>query len=224
MIPFLDLKAQYAAIGGDVANDDMTVPGGLDIVIHCAASVSFEQPIDEALELNGKGPARLLKAVRDAGSDPYLVHVSTAYAAGQRTGLVLERPSGTSPSEPWLDIDGELDAGRTWRRDIEAESRLPLHQKRFVKEAEDVATTSAQRRQDISAGLQRLPTFLREMRPTMAELGATADASTPYLRDLNASAGQLTRFLTDLGPFAASSRGRNQSTRSSASIRNAFMS
>jgi hypothetical protein len=40
----------------------------------------------------------------------------------------------------------------------------------------------------------------------MAELGATADASTPYLRDLNASAGQLTRFLDDLGPFADSSR------------------
>ena len=62
---------------------------------------------------------------------------------------------------------------------------------RFVKETEDVATTSAERRRDIAAGLQRLPTFLRELRPTMAELGATADASTPYLRDLNASAGQL---------------------------------
>ena len=77
---------------------------------------------------------------------------------------------------------------------------------RFVKETEDVATTSAERRRDIAAGLQRLPTFLRELRPTMAELGATADASTPYLRDLNASAGQLTRFLGDLGPFAESSR------------------
>jgi virulence factor Mce-like protein len=77
---------------------------------------------------------------------------------------------------------------------------------RFVKETEDVATLSAERRRDIQAGLQRLPTFLRELRPTMAELGATADASTPYLRDLNASAGQLTRFLNDLGPFAESSR------------------
>ena len=77
---------------------------------------------------------------------------------------------------------------------------------RFVKETEDVATTSAERRRDIAAGLQRLPSFLRELRPTMAELGATADASTPYLRDLNASAGQLRRFLEDLGPFAESSR------------------
>jgi phospholipid/cholesterol/gamma-HCH transport system substrate-binding protein len=78
---------------------------------------------------------------------------------------------------------------------------------RFVKEAEDVATTSAERRRDIAAGLQRLPTFLRELKPTMAELGATADASTPYLRDLNASAGQLERFLNDLGPFAEASKG-----------------
>jgi HAD superfamily hydrolase (TIGR01490 family) len=124
------------AISGDVADDDLAVPGQIDTVIHCAASVSFEQPLDDALELNGKGPSRLLNALRNAGSDPYLVHVSTAYAAGQRTGLVLERPSGSSPSEPWLDIDGELDAARAWRRDIEAESRLPLHQHRFVKEAE----------------------------------------------------------------------------------------
>ena len=77
---------------------------------------------------------------------------------------------------------------------------------RFVKEAEDVATTSATRRREIAEGLERLPTFLRELRPTMAELGATADASTPYLRDLNASAGQLERFLDDLGPFAEASK------------------
>ncbi len=124
------------AIGGDLGSDGLQGVGDIDVVIHCAASVSFEQSLDEALELNGKGPTRLLKALRDAGSDPYFVHISTAYAAGQRTGLVLERPSGTAPSEPWLDLDAELDAARSWRRDIEAESRLPEHQHRFVKEAE----------------------------------------------------------------------------------------
>jgi virulence factor Mce-like protein len=77
---------------------------------------------------------------------------------------------------------------------------------RFVKETEDVATASAERRRQLADGLHRLPAFLRELRPTMAELGATADASTPALRDLNASAGQLTRFLDNLGPFAESSR------------------
>jgi fatty acyl-CoA reductase len=124
------------AIGGDLGSDALQGTGGIDVVIHCAASVSFEQALDEALELNSQGPARLLHALREAGSDPYFVHISTAYAAGQRTGLVLERPSGTAPSEPYVNLDAELDAARCWRRDIEAESRLPVHQHRFVKEAE----------------------------------------------------------------------------------------
>jgi HAD superfamily hydrolase (TIGR01490 family) len=124
------------AVGGDLGSDGLEGVDDIDVVIHCAASVSFEQSLDEALELNGKGPTRLLNALREAGSDPYFVHVSTAYAAGQRTGLVLERPSGTAPSEPWLDLTAELDAAKAWRRDIEAESRLPVHQHRFVKEAE----------------------------------------------------------------------------------------
>jgi len=77
---------------------------------------------------------------------------------------------------------------------------------RWVKETEDAATASAERRADIAGGLRRLPGFLRELEPTMAELGRTADAQTPSLRNLNASAGQLERFFNDLGPFAESSR------------------
>jgi HAD superfamily hydrolase (TIGR01490 family) len=135
--PFEDLDGgRVTAVGGDLSQDSLKGVHDIDIVIHCAASVSFEQPLDDALELNGKGPARLLEALRQAGSDPYFIHVSTAYAAGQRTGLVLERPSGSAPSEPEVDIDAELDAARTWRRDIEAESRLPDHQRRFVRQAE----------------------------------------------------------------------------------------
>ena len=122
-------------ISGDLGREGLDVGSGIDIVIHCAASVSFEQSLDEALELNAKGPARLLQSVRDAGSDPYFIHVSTAYAAGMRTGLVLEKPSGTAPTEPWLDLNAELNAAKAWRNDIEAESRLPQHQHRFVAEA-----------------------------------------------------------------------------------------
>ena len=77
---------------------------------------------------------------------------------------------------------------------------------RWVKETEDAATASAERRADIAGGLRRLPGFLRELEPTMAELGRTADAQTPSLRNLNASAGQLERFFNNLGPFAESSR------------------
>jgi HAD superfamily hydrolase (TIGR01490 family) len=109
----------------------------VDVIIHCAASVSFDQPLDEMLELNVLGAVNLVRAVRDGGADPEVVHVSTAYAAGTRTGLVLERPSGAAPAEPDVDMGAELDAARTWRRDLEAESRLPEHQHRFVREARE---------------------------------------------------------------------------------------
>jgi HAD superfamily hydrolase (TIGR01490 family) len=131
----IEADGRISAVAGDVASEDLVGLAGIDVLIHCAASVSFEQPLDEMLELNGRGPARLVRALRAAGSDPHVVHVSTAYAAGRRTGLVLERPSGTAPAEPEIDLDAELEAARAWRRDVEAESRLPHHQRRLVAEA-----------------------------------------------------------------------------------------
>jgi HAD superfamily hydrolase (TIGR01490 family) len=133
---------RLVAVAGDVQADGLGRPdgppdafAGVDVAIHCAASVSFEQPLDDALELNARGPVRLLRALRAAGSDPELVHVSTAYASGMRTGLVLERPSGAAPAEPDVSLEAELDAARAWRRDLEVTSRLPVHQHRFVAEA-----------------------------------------------------------------------------------------
>jgi HAD superfamily hydrolase (TIGR01490 family) len=104
-------------------------------VVHCAASVSFQQPLDEMLELNVVGTANLAAALRRASPQAHFVHVSTAYAAGTRTGLVLERPSGQGPAEPELDARAELAAAQAWRQGLEADSRLPDHQHRFVRDA-----------------------------------------------------------------------------------------
>ncbi len=126
------------ALGRDTEG---TVPpiafAGVDVVVHCAASVSFEQPLDAILGLNVLGSLALLDAVAAAGATPDVVHVSTAYAAGRRTGLVLERAHGDAPAEPAVDLEAELAAGRAWRAELEAASRAPEHQKRFVAEARE---------------------------------------------------------------------------------------
>jgi virulence factor Mce-like protein len=77
---------------------------------------------------------------------------------------------------------------------------------RFVTEARDTARASAERDDDIAAGFRRLPTFLRELRPTMAELGRTVDAQGPALRNVALSAGQLERLFRNLPPFARASQ------------------
>ncbi|HEX3873000.1 MAG TPA: HAD-IB family hydrolase [Solirubrobacteraceae bacterium] len=128
------------AFSGDLAREqlgrtDLGPLSGVDTVVHCAASVSFQQPLDEMLELNVIGTIHLVRALAQAGVRPHFVHVSTAYAAGTRTGLVLERPSGRGPAEPDLDPRAELAAARAWRSDLEADSRLPAEQHRFVADA-----------------------------------------------------------------------------------------
>jgi virulence factor Mce-like protein len=77
---------------------------------------------------------------------------------------------------------------------------------RWVVEARNTATASAERRSEISAGWRKLPGFLEEMRPAMASLGDVARNQTPALRNLDASAQNLERFFDLLGPFADASR------------------
>jgi virulence factor Mce-like protein len=77
---------------------------------------------------------------------------------------------------------------------------------RWVKEAGDTAAISATRREALRRQFQRFPTFLDELRPTMATLGDLADEQTPLLADLERAAPDLNTFFTRLGPFAEASR------------------
>jgi ABC-type transporter Mla subunit MlaD len=77
---------------------------------------------------------------------------------------------------------------------------------RWVRETGRTAEVSASRRADITRSFQRLPTFLSELRPTMARLGELTDVQTPLLADLERAAPSLETFFTRLGPFAEASR------------------
>jgi len=65
-----------------------------------------------------------------------------------------------------------------------------------------VAGATAARRDELEANIERLPAFLRELRPTMVRLGALSDAMTPVMSDLGDVAPDINRFLLELGPFA----------------------
>ena len=77
---------------------------------------------------------------------------------------------------------------------------------RWVEEANNAATASAERRQQLAGAIRRLPAFLGELGPTMQQLGNVADEQTPTLRNLDASAQELTTFFDLLGPFSDASR------------------
>lgn len=96
------------------------LPTDLDVVIHCAATVSFDPPIDEAFRTNLLGLRRLYEAVGAAGSRPHVVHVSTAYSNGVRRGVVAE-----GPLRHRVDWRAEAEAAMGARADVERASRRP---------------------------------------------------------------------------------------------------
>jgi thioester reductase-like protein len=65
----------------------------ISAIVHCAASISFTLPIDGARRINVDGTrevVRLAMQAQDHGMLERFVHVSTAYVAGDRIGLVSE--------------------------------------------------------------------------------------------------------------------------------------
>jgi ABC-type transporter Mla subunit MlaD len=89
---------------------------------------------------------------------------------------------------------------------------------RWVVEAGETAEISASRREHIARQFQLFPTFLDELKPTMAGLGDLTDEQTPLLRDLQKAAPHLEKTFTELGPFAEASRPSFRSLAEAATV------
>ena len=75
----------------------------------------------------------------------------------------------------------------------------------FIVQANRTGQASAERRADIRRSIARLPGFLRQLRPLMADLEGFVDQATPVARDLNRSGTEISRVLELLGPFSRAS-------------------
>jgi HAD superfamily phosphoserine phosphatase-like hydrolase len=140
-----EVGRRLSAIAGDVSVDGL----GLDedgrrlltscrTVIHSAASVNFDAPLDAAVEVNLLGPSRLahvLAAAGTGGAPPHLVAVSTAYVAGTRRGDAPEAVLADTPFAADVDWRPEVAAARRARDDADADSRDPKLLARFTKAA-----------------------------------------------------------------------------------------
>jgi hypothetical protein len=78
---------------------------------------------------------------------------------------------------------------------------------KWAREAEDFSRVQATRSEELGRYWNRLPDFLAELKPTMAQLGRTADAQIPTLGRLQEAAPELERFLIAAQPFARETRG-----------------
>jgi HAD superfamily hydrolase (TIGR01490 family) len=137
-----EVARRVHVIGGDVSVDGLGLDdegrellAGCHTIIHSAARVSFDAPLDQAVETNLLGPVRVLQVLNAAGAAPHLIGVSTAYVAGSRRGRAPEAPLSETPFSTDVAWRAEVDAARRTRIDVESESRRPELLERFTKAA-----------------------------------------------------------------------------------------
>jgi len=136
------IDRRVRAVAGDVGTDGLGLDdegraalAECDIVIHSAATVSFDSPLDQAVEVNLLGPTRIADVLNELGVTPHLVAVSTCYVAGSRRGDAPEEL--VEESDFFTDVSWrvEVDAARRMRQDVEAASRTPEQLAAFRKQA-----------------------------------------------------------------------------------------
>ena len=142
------IDRRLSAIRGDVTTDGLGLePEGrrilatCSIVIHSAATVSFDAPLDGAVQVNLLGPSRVAAALRDVCAEqdanlPHVVAVSTCYVAGYRRGrspemLLTETPHAIDV--PWR---AEVKAAERIRAEVDSQSRSETNLNQFRKQAQ----------------------------------------------------------------------------------------
>jgi thioester reductase-like protein len=108
-------RAHVRAVAGDVTRPGLGIQPALrtaiaeeiGAVLHCAASITFDLPLEEARLINVEGTREVIGLAREAkalGRLERFVHVSTAYVSGRHPGVFGER---------------QLDAGQEFRNTYE---------------------------------------------------------------------------------------------------------
>ncbi len=137
-----EVDRRVTVIAGDVGSDGLGLDdegreifASCDVVIHSAATVSFDAPLDGAVEVNLLGPTRIVETLHDLGVTPHLVAVSTCYVAGNRRGNAPEQLLSDSPFHIDVDWRSEVAAARRTRADFDADSRSAERLEQFKSEA-----------------------------------------------------------------------------------------
>jgi HAD superfamily hydrolase (TIGR01490 family) len=137
-----EVARRVRAVAGDVGRDGLGLDddgqaalAAADVVVHSAATVSFDAPLTQAVEINMLGPSRVAGAMAETSSKAHLIAVSTAYVASTHQGEAKEEllsENRFTLDVPWRD---EVAFARRLRDDLQSESRRPERLKSFTKKA-----------------------------------------------------------------------------------------
>ncbi|MCI0407836.1 MAG: SDR family oxidoreductase, partial [Acidobacteria bacterium] len=135
------VREKLTIVGGDVTKENLgfspeeaeRVAKDLDVLLNCSGRVSFNPPLEAALKTNVNGTFNTLAFARRM-KRPALIHVSTCFVAGNRTGEIWENEPVVGYF-PYFSRKGELEVpGFSVEQEIRDCQRLAT---RVRDEAED---------------------------------------------------------------------------------------
>ena len=155
------IREKVVPVNGDVGNEFLgmdeaeaaKIMADCDVIINGAGNVTFNPPLESALRTNVVGSNNILKLARMM-KRPTLVHVSTCFVAGKRSGAIWEN----EPVVGYFPRKNEL-IGTTF--DVN-------------KEIEDCARLSEQARQEADDAMQ-IAKFREQARARFIEEGRDPD-------------------------------------------------
>jgi long-chain acyl-CoA synthetase len=155
------IRAKVVPVNGDVGNEFLgmtedearAVMQDTDVIINGAGNVTFNPPLESALRTNVVGSNNIIQLARMM-KRPTLVHVSTCFVAGKRSGAIWEN----EPVVGYFPRKNEL-VGTTF--DVN-------------KEIEDCARLSEQARQEADDAMQ-IAKFREQARKRFEEEGRDPD-------------------------------------------------
>jgi len=155
------IRSKVVPVNGDVGNeflgldldDAAKIMADTDIIINGAGNVTFNPPLESALRTNVVGSNNIIKMARMMNK-PRLVHVSTCFVAGKRSGAIWEN----EPVVGYFPRKNEL-VGTTF--DVN-------------REVEDCARLSEQARQEADDAVQ-IAKFREQARNRFIEEGRDPD-------------------------------------------------
>ncbi|XP_044963522.1 probable fatty acyl-CoA reductase 4 isoform X3 [Hordeum vulgare subsp. vulgare] len=110
----------------------------LEVIVNASATTNFYERYDVALDTNVMGVKHMCNFAKKCPNLDMLLHVSTAYVAGEKQGLVQERlfqDSETLRDGTHLDIDMEVRLAKNLKKKMDADVYTsPKAQRRAMKD------------------------------------------------------------------------------------------
>ncbi|KAL1823788.1 hypothetical protein DCAR_0311796 [Daucus carota subsp. sativus] len=136
---YTHLSKRVTPVAGDITHENLGVKDSamlqemcreVDIVVNIAATTNFDERYDISLALNTFGAEHVYNFAMKCSKIKLLLHVSTAYVCGEKTGLIVEDPykmGETLNGERGLDVNHE--------KQVIEEALFQLNQQNATNEA-----------------------------------------------------------------------------------------